>query len=35
MSKGTRYWRIKEMTQAGMLDRLIEMGRAWTKTPPI
>jgi hypothetical protein len=31
----TDYWRIKEMTQAGVIDRLIEMGRQWTKTPPI
>ena len=29
------YWRIKEMTQAGVIDRLIEMGREWVKTPPI
>jgi hypothetical protein len=31
----TDYWRIKEMTQAGVIDRLIEMGREWAKTPPI
>ena len=31
----TDYWRIKEMIQAGVLDRLIEMGSAWSKTPPI
>ena len=28
----TDYWRIKEMTQAGVIDRLIEMGREWVKT---
>jgi hypothetical protein len=31
----TDYWRIKEMTQAGVIDRLIEMGKEWVKTPPI
>ena len=31
----TDYWRIKEMTQASIMDRLIEMGREWVKTPPI
>ena len=31
----TDYWRIKEMTQAGVIDRLIEMGRERVKTPPI
>jgi len=31
----TDYWRIKEMTQAGVIDRLIEMGRDWVRTPPI
>jgi len=31
----TDYWHIKEMTQAGVIDRLIEMGREWVKTPPI
>ena len=30
----TDYLRIKEMTQAGVIDRLIEMGREWVKTPP-
>ena len=25
----TNYWRIKEMAQAGVVDRLIEMGRDW------
>jgi hypothetical protein len=29
------YWRIKEMIQAGVIDRLIELGRAWVKTAPI
>jgi len=29
----THYWRIKEMTLAGGIDRLIEMGRDWAKTP--
>jgi hypothetical protein len=29
------YWRIKEMTQAGVIERLIEMGREWVKTPPL
>jgi len=29
------YWRIKEMTQAGVIDRLIEVGREWVKKPPI
>ena len=31
----TDYWRIKQMTQAGVIDRLIEMGQAWVKTTPI
>jgi hypothetical protein len=31
----TDYWRIKELTQTGVIDRLIEMGREWVKTPPI
>ena len=31
----TDSWRIKEMIQAGVIDRLIEMGREWVKTPPI
>jgi len=31
----TDYWRIKEMIQAGVIERLIELGRAWVKTPPI
>jgi hypothetical protein len=29
----TDYWRIKEMTREGVIDRLIEMGRNWVKTP--
>ena len=31
----TDYWRIKEMIQAGVIDRLIEMGSAWVKTPSL
>jgi hypothetical protein len=31
----TDWWRIKEMAQSGVIDRLIEMGREWVKTPPI
>jgi hypothetical protein len=29
------YWRLKEIIQSDVLDRLIEMGRAWVKTPPL
>jgi len=31
----TDYLRIKEMIQAYVIDRLIEMGREWVKTAPI
>jgi hypothetical protein len=31
----TDHWRIKQMIQAGMIDRLIEMGRGWVKMPPL
>jgi hypothetical protein len=31
----TDWWRLKEIMQAGVIDRLIEMGREWVKTAPI
>ena len=31
----TDYWRIKEMTQAGVIDWLIAMGHEWVKTAPL
>jgi len=27
--------RLKELAQTDVIDRLIEMGREWVKTPPI
>lgn len=29
------YWRLKEIIQSDVLDRLIEIGRDWVKTPPL
>ena len=31
----TDWWRLKEIMQADVIDRLIEMGREWVKTAPI
>jgi hypothetical protein len=31
----TDWWRIKEMAQSGVIDRLIEMGSEWVKSPPL
>jgi hypothetical protein len=31
--RSSHYWRNKEMTEAGVIDRLIKMGASRVKTP--